>query len=241
MTQRFPGGRGAWEGQAAGPAGLGDQPFVTHEPGGLLVKSLQTVAFDTFETVLSVLPDASIYSPSVSLNQTVKLDLGEYTVPKGRMFLLTNYKFGLVGLSGLEAGGGGELPTDQFQNSLGFDLTINRQRPATLNYQLVPVDPPTVLTVTAPDTLTVSTILVPSPRLAPASPAGLSLLPPRDTRQGDAQLPFTIFAQEAQAVAVSAVIFRRISTPITAIKASLQGYLISQQVGVSLLQRLRFR
>lgn len=240
MTQRFPGGRGAWEGQAAGPAGLGNEPFVTHEPGGLLVKSLQTAAFDTFETVFSVLPDASIYSPNVSLNQPVKLDLGEYTVPKGRMFLLTNYRFGLVGMSGLEAGGGGELPSDQFQSSIGFDLTINRQRPATLSYQLVPIAPPTVATVFGEGGPT--TQLIPSPRLAPASPGGgLSLLPPRDTRQGDPQLPFTIFAQEAQAVSVSAIVFRRISTPLTAIKASLQGYLISQQVGASLLQRLRFQ
>jgi len=237
MAQRFPGGRGAWEGQTAGPTGLGPEPTIAHEPGGLLVKSLQTIAFDTFEYGFSRFPGSSIYAPTVSLSQPVSFELGSYTVPKGRMLLLTNYQFGLTGLSGLEPGGGGELPLDQFQSSVGFDLTVNNLRPATLNYQLLPVNPPIV--VTSPETG--GTTLTPSPVQSPASSGGLSLLPPRVTRQGDPQLPFTIFCQEGQNVKVSAVVFRRIAVPITAIKSSIQGYLISQQVGVALLQRLRFR
>jgi hypothetical protein len=238
MAQRVPGGRGAWEGQAAGPSGLGDEPALAHEPGGVLVKSLQTIAFDTFEYAFSRIPGDSIYSPTVSLTSPVTFDLGTYQVPKGRMLLLTNYKFAMAGLSALEPGGGADLPLDQFQSSIGFDLTVNRLRPATLKYQLVPVAGPQYV-ATGGEFGQLK--LVPSPELAASSPAGLSLLPARDARQGDPQLPFTLFVQEEQGVKVSAVVFKRISTPITAIKASIQGYLISQQVGVALLQRLRFR
>jgi hypothetical protein len=235
-AQRVPGGRGAWEGQAAGPAGLGDEALLAHEPGGTLVKSLQTIAFDTFEYGFSQMPGDSIYSTQVSLNKPIYIELGQYVVPKGRMLLLTNYKFGVSGLSALEPGGATDLPVDQFQGSLGFDLTINRLRPSILRYELIPVAPPTPVFSGEG-----GAGLAPSPALIPASPGGLSLLPARDARQGDPQLPFTLYAQEQQSVRVVAVVFRRISTPVTAIKASIQGYLISQQVGVALLQRLRFR
>lgn len=236
MAQSFPGGRGAWQGQAAGPSGLGPEPPVVHEPGGMLVKSLQTTTFDTFEYGFSRSPGESIYQPSVSLNQPVVFDMGQYKVPKGRMLLLTNYRFGIVGLSGLEAGGGGELPAEQFQNSIGFDLTVNRIRPSTLQYQLIPTTGP--VRVTGSDG---NVRVTQAPASQPVSPAGLSLLPPRSTRQGDPELPFTIYGKEGQGVNVSAVVYRRISMPIVALTASVQGYLISQQVGESLLQRLRFR
>jgi len=236
MAQRFPGGRGAWEGQAAGPTGLGPEPPVSHEPGGTLVRNLQTIAFDTFEYSFARFPDASVYTPSVSLARPVVFEIGTYAVPKGRTLLLTNYQFGLTGLSGLDPGAVGELPLDQFQGSVGFDLTVGGVRPSTLYYQLVPVPKPT-----RASSGEIGSVVIPSQVLSPAVAGALSLLPPRAARQGDPRQPFTEYVQEGQEVKVSAVIFRRISVPPTSIKASLQGYLISQQVSEALKRRLRFR
>jgi hypothetical protein len=232
-------------GQQAGPPGFGSVPTAVHEPGTNIVRQFQHPAFVTFEELYKVLPESSWFDPSVSPTRPVQFQLGAFKVPRDMYLWIFDYEFKIYRQSGLDPGDTMPAEPGRFSGNLGFDITLSGKRTAHLLYQLDPVPvqanpqtfdrPPGQRSNVAQFNRSAAQSFA-----ATASP-GLSLLPVRRERMGSTVSPFTLIAGPNDSVGLSCVIFKTITSPITAIEGRHVGYLIHQNMGRALIERLRPR
>lgn len=234
-------------GQEAGPPGLGAEPALTHEPGGDIVRDLQHPAFTTIERLFRKLPEGAWFAPGVSPTNPVQFEVGSFTVPPNQAFWLFDYQFTVMRPSGIDPFDWQAAAPGRFGGFMGFDLTVDGIRSSDLAYELNPSAVAPVRTAFFPP--------VSDPRLAPpeefnlaqtnafasTASAGTSLLPVRPNVQGARGEPFTIIVNAGGVVSLSCVIFRPISSPLSAVQGRVAGYLIHEQTSSALVQRLRPR
>ena len=232
-------------GQSAGPPKLWPEPQLFHEPGGDALSRVLHPAFTVTEHLFRVLPEDSWFSPLLNSRRPFKFQFGSFKVPKSQFFLVLDYEFSPLRQSGVDPFDFVKAESHRFGGFMGFDITVGGRRMSDLFYQLDP----------APVQLARASFGAPigEPRGAAAfniaaansfgSPSGegTSLLPVRPGVQGARGMPFTLIASPDSQVALSCVIFRRITAPLAAIEATMSGYLFEANTMSALLNRVRPR
>lgn len=234
-------------GQSEGPPGLGAEPVLVHEPGGELLELVQHPAFDNVAYRYRALPEASWFDPSVSPTRPVQFQLGAFQVPPGTQYWLFEYEFNAYRQSGVDPGDSIIAEAGRFSTMLGFDVTVDGSRQGYLMNQLDPVPVQLQRPEFQPfsgrtrrgDAALFNTAAANS--FAAAASPGLSLLPPGRNTASPSNGPYTIIVREGQIVVLAVVIWRPITTPLTALEGIHRGYLLHTQVADSLIQRLRPR
>jgi len=231
-------------GQEAGPHGMGPPPALQHAPGGDLLRGIQHPGFTTVEQLFRVLPEEGWFSPNLNPSKPVKFEFGGFRVPENETFLITDYQFLPLRLSGLDPFDFVGAAPYRFSGYMGFDIAVNRTRLSSLFYQLDP----------APVQFFRESFVAPTGRVTTAqfnkaranafgstAGEGASLLPARPNVQGARGMPFTMIAGPGTSVSLSCVIFRRIMAPLAGIQGSVSGYTIASTVMSSLFNRVRPR
>lgn len=253
-------------GQEVGPPGQGDSPVDVHQPGGELLNQLLHPSITVFDQLFRIQPDDAWYAASVNAANPVQFEVGSFRVPAGVHLWIQNYEFSIYRQSGVDSGDFLRCEDDRFSGTMGFDLTINNTRPASLRMQLDPLPVATSrggfncaqntnnAVSQAPyyvsklaagfgvDLVSSGCSGTPSTSSAATSSQGLSLLPARSARQGaPAPNPFTFVAKENALVSLSCVIFRTVRTPLAFVQAELQGYLWQSNASEAIINRMRPR
>lgn len=242
-------------GQEAGTPGQGPAPIDVLLPGGDLLKQFLHPSITILDQLFRTLPEDTWYSPTVSPTQPVQFELGSFKVPPGVQLWIQNYDFAIFRQSGADPGDFVRCEDERFSGCLGFDLTLDGKRPASLSFQLDPqqavvsrqqFEPPltTFRGRRGPQTGAVPAQFNRSNVNSFASTAnpGTSLLPARPGRIGpEVPNPFTYVARENVSVALSCVIFRPIPSPVVFIQGEIKGYLIQTNAADAFQNRLRPR
>lgn len=232
-------------GQQAGPPGFGPEPIVVQQPGGDIINRIQHPAFDVFERLFRVLPEQSWFSPGLNPKRPLKFEFGSFQVPASSFFLLMDYEFTPLRQSGIDPYDFTYAEDGRFSGFMGFDVTVSGRRLSNLFYQLDPA--PVSFQRSSFETpiggrgRTVSFNSAAANSYGSVSGEGTSLLPVRRNVQGSRGLPFTLLAGPNSTVALSAVIFRRVTAPLAGIQATMSGYTIHSNTAQSLLERVRPR
>lgn len=232
-------------GQQSGPPGFGPEPRLWHEPGGELLAKIQHPAFNTIERLFRTLPEDSWFNPQLTPKKPIKFEFGYFTVPENNFFLLADYEFTVLRQSGLDPFDFVYAEDGRFSGMMGFDITINGRRASNLFYQLDPA--PAVFgkgAFNAPAGVigrTSSFDRAAANSFGSVSGEGSSLLPLRPNVQGARGMPFTLLASAGSSVSLSCSIFRRITSPLAGIQATMSGYTIHTNAIQGLLERLRPR
>lgn len=232
-------------GLGAGPPGTGEPPPAIHSPGGDLLSGLKHPLFVTVERLYRVLPEEAFFNPDLTPERPFKFDLGSFQAPKGRDFWLTDYSFGVLRLSGLDAGDFVYAETGRFSGQMCFDVSISGKRPSDLLYQLDPQPlsltreqfrPPASFSpdVSPPDVFNAAA----AASFASTAGVGSSGLPVRPEVQGPRNGPFSIVVDEGQYVTLTCVIFRALTAPIAAIEGRLAGFCLHTNLSRTLVQRM---
>ncbi len=239
-----------WEGQGTGPPGLGPEPGLTRAPGGDVISRIVHPALAIFERLYRRLPEESFFSPNVSPTSPVQFEIGSFTVPKHSSLWMFDYEFAVYRFSGIDPNDTVKAEAGRFGGMMGFDLTFSKRRATNTTYQLDPAPIPFQRgEFRAP---------VPGPAgafdvgaapfddaaaesFASTASPGTSLLPVRDEVMGARNSPFMLVANPGTSVAMGAVIFRTITSPIAFVQSQMGGYLLHQQVSEALLNRVRPR
>lgn len=231
-------------GQQAGPPGFGPEPIVVQQPGGDILNRIQHPGFDVLERLFRVLPEQAWFGAGVNPKRPLKFEFGSFTVPSNSFFLLMDYEFTPLRQSGIDPYDFSYAEDGRFSGFMGFDITVSGRRLSNLFYQLDP----------APVTFQRSSFDAPiGPRgqrafnsaaansYGSVSGEGTSLLPVRRNVQGARGLPFTLLAGPNSTVALSCVIFRRVTAPLAGIQATMSGYTIHANAAQALIERVRPR
>jgi hypothetical protein len=208
------------------------------------------------------LPDDGWYSPTVRPSKPVQFELGAFKVPQGVHLWLMGYEFSVYRQSGVDAGDFIKAEDDRFTGVMGFDLTLDGNRPASLLFQLDPVavqatrqqfEPaltsgrgqraiPGQPSNVASGAVTAQFNRSSANSFASTAGAGTALLPARSRRVGpNAPAPFTYVARESVTVALGCVIFRPVPSPLAFIQGEITGYLLQSNASEALLARMRPR
>lgn len=230
-------------GQQGGPPGLGAEPVLIHQPGGELLAKVQHPAFDTFERLFRVLPEEGWFNPGLSPRRPIKFEFGSFTVPASSFFILMDYEFTPLRQSGVDPYDFVYAEDGRFSGFMGFDVTVSGRRMSNMFYQLDPA--PVSFERSSFQPLgrrgTLAFNSANANAFGNVSGQGSSLLPVRPSVQGARGMPFTLLAGPGSVVALSCVIFRRVTAPLAGIQASMSGYTIHSNTMNSLLERIRPR
>lgn len=234
-------------GQGMGPPGLGRQAQDVHQPGGESLFGLQSPQFQTVEELYRILPDDSWFQPTVGPGNPIQFELGAFTVPNSQHYWLFDYEFSVFRFSGVDAGDFLKAEAGRFAGVMGFDITINGNRPSHLLYQLDPqpaqIQKQTFTTFNPQGATNNNSAFNRSTAQSFAATAsqGTSVLPVRRAVQGAENVPFTFIAREQDKVSLSVIIFKRIRSPIAAVEARHGGYLLQSSLSQTLQFRMRPR
>jgi hypothetical protein len=242
----------SWPGSTgAGPPGMAGEAPSVQEPGGNLEKQLLPPAVTSQEALWNIIPDESWFSPTISPERPAVAEIGAYQVPRAQAYWLMDYEFQVFVQSGIDANDTLPAANGRFFGLLGFDLTINATRLASVSYELDPHPAPVTRSAFAPagagggggrgvpNQATFSSAAY--NQFAAATGAGLSLLPAWRKIFGPRQGPFTVVANEQQVIALSVAIFRPLPAPIASITGRIAGFRMAKTVSDTLVNRLRVR
>jgi len=234
-------------GQGMGPPGLGRQAQDVHQPGGESLFALQAPQLQTVEELYRILPDDSWFQPTVGPGNPIQFELGAFTVPNSQHYWLFDYEFSVFRFSGVDAGDFLKAEAGRFSGVMGFDITINGNRPSHLLYQLDPqpaqIQKQTFTTFNPQGATNNNSAFNRSTAQSFAATAsqGTSVLPVRRAVQGAENVPFTFIAKEQDKVSLSVIIFKRVKSPIAAVEARHGGYLLQSSLSQTLQFRMRPR
>lgn len=250
MSNRWPAEvavRAISPGQEVGVPGQGAATIDVHLPGGELLQQLLHPSVTVFDQIFRIQPEEGWFNPAVSPNNPVQFEIGNFRVPRGVHLWMQNYEFAIYRQSGADAGDSIRCEDDRFNGSVGFDLTVNGTRPASILVQLDPVPATTARNgfgaVSGSGESTVVTPgVIQSSNVGNTSSQGQSLMPPRSTRMGaPAPNPFTVVVKENQNISLTCVLLRPIRSPLAFVQGELQGYLMQTNASEALLNRMRPR
>lgn len=125
-------------GQEVGPPGYAASPVDVHQPGGALLTQLLHPSITIWEQMFRISPSDAWFLPTVNAANPVQFELGSYRVPSGQHLWLRGYEFSVYRQSGVDSGDFLKAEGDRFSGMIGFDLTVNGTRPASIKFQLEP-------------------------------------------------------------------------------------------------------
>lgn len=194
-------------------------------------------------------PLAGTYTATPSRPFT--FELGAFTVPKQKVLVVLDYRFGIYVPSGIVPGDVEELQDRRLSVSVGWDFKIIEKRDQDLAYQLEPIDPALLTQLNAPGNnpgfIPGSGVSQPSPyvfqsqnsnNFASATGSALSTQPQRHRRDAQLTMPFTYAAMENQRVNLSCVVFRPIPIPVAFFESEFSGFLMDASSWEDLRKRI---
>ena len=213
-----------------GPPGMAETMPVSQIGGELLTK-LQHTSVTTFERQFRKMPETAWFSSKINPEHSVKVQLGEYSVPKGQQLWLTDYSFReyIPGAFGFPSDVQ-RLESGSMSVALAYQMQFTQQQVADIAFDVTP---------TAVQFGGAGTFRFPG--AFASSPQGQSLLPARAEREGSAVGPFTIVLREQSRVQLNAYVLRPVKQPLVFLEGRIAGYLLGTQAGEALLNRQRPR
>ncbi len=203
------------------------------QAGGSMMEYTPSENVLWFEQLYRKLPPDGMFNARP--NEPVTFTMGSFRVPKSMVLVIFDYSFDIYRFSGAAAGDYLPVEERRFSTQVGWDIKVDNQRPANLNFQIIPQ----VQTQTQQPFATIA------PGVAaqawqfdevralqgqgPAGP-GLSMLPQRRTRGGLVQLTNPYVAKPNQTLQVTTSIINQIPIPIAFFEADIAGMLLPVSV-----------
>jgi len=221
--------------------------------GGALNEVLTDPATSTpFEQVFRRLPGQGIHNPNISPARPFFLELGSFRVPSQQTLLLFDLRPDIYRFSGVDPNDALPVAARRFATQVGYDLTINGNHPGNTRFELEPIEPQQGLAfqpnqgtdrLNNPGRLPSDAEFVQARRnrFGAASGAGTSLMPQRTFRFGPSSLPLTLVLEENQSLALQAVVFKPIQSPIAFIEFDIAGILAPKLLVTGLLDCLALK
>lgn len=236
---------------APNPFQLGAEPegdlVSQHEPGGMVVAGTVNPAVQIMKWGWRVLPEASFFSNLVTPQNPLQFEIGSFQVPRSTDFWLFDHEQSVYRFSGVDPADWIKAEVGRFSGVMGFDLTINNnQRPGNIKFEIDPHVISGQRAIFSPlrtgglGTAADFNQAAANSFASTASP-GQALFPVSRDRLGPRNGPFTYIVPETQTVAISCVIFRPITSPITCIEAIMSGYLVERLTSQRILGETRPR
>lgn len=235
-------------GQGAFPASPGQTKCRAQNvqlSGGALNNILTDPTVRPFEYLFRRLPEQGIHSATVSRQAPYIVELGSYQVPKDQALAIFDFRPDIYRFSGIDPNDAIPFESRRFGSQIGYDLTVNNNRPAQLKFELEPIgrQEGTEYSTDAGNDVLRNPGFLPSNAsfeqaransFGDASGAGTGLLPQRHERYGAPVLPLSIVVQQDQSIAFKAVVFKRITSPIAFFEMGMAGI----QVPINMLDEL---
>ncbi len=213
-----------------------------HEPGGLVVAGVVHPAITILKWGWRVLPEESWYSPFVGPQSPIQFELGAFQVPDNSDLWLFDFECSVYRFSGLDPADWVKAENGRFSGMMAFDLAFNNTRLGNVRWEL---DPHAIQ-------LQRDVFAVPYNQLQPASAfnknaansfaatasQGLALFPPGVDRLGPRNGPFAYISSEGVRVALSTVIWRRLTSPVACVEGVIAGYILPRQLSQQLLAEI---
>jgi hypothetical protein len=202
-----------------------------HSVGGKLLEYTQSEQLLYFEQLYRKLPVDGLYNATP--NHPITFTMGSFKVLRNQVLVILDYNFDIYRFSGAAAGDYVPIENNRLSTQVGWDITVNAQRPGALQYQIIPGVPtqsqqpygPTAVGSTAQDW---EFELVRAAELqGPAGPA-LSMMPQRHHRNGLVKVANNYVVKANGDIVVSCSVFNRIPIPIAFFEANITGILMPQ-------------
>jgi hypothetical protein len=215
-------------------AGLRMPTVRAQTPGGELMKYVPQDGVLWFEQLFRVLPPDGMYDATPS--NPLTFGLGSFKVPQSMVLVVIDYAFDIYRFSGASADDYLPIEERRLSTQVGWDININNNRPANLNFQILPKVPTQTQQAFA---------ALPGPnqpaqqwqfdavrasQLQVAAGPGLALLPQRPHRDGQVPLSNTYVARSSQTLNVACSVINRIPIPIAFFEGNICGVLLPQNV-----------
>jgi len=205
----------------------------SQKPGGELIGYLQSDQLLYFEQLYRKLPVDGLYYATPQ--KPVSFTMGSFRVPRSQVLVILDYSFDIYRFSGAAIGDFVPVEENRLSTQVGWDITVNANRPGSVNYQIIPSVPtasaqpfgPTAIGSAAQD---FEFELVRAAELqGPAGPA-LSMMPQRHHRNGLVKVANNYIVRANGDLIVSCQVINRISIPIGFFEANVTGLLMPQSV-----------
>lgn len=233
-------------GSTAGPPGMAAGSNPQHQAGGQITFDRRDATFQAVSRFFSRLPLGAMYLPSVSPAQPVTYEIGTFLVPPGKTLWCMDYEFGIMKLSGLQAGMMVPAADGEFFGQIAFDISINgTRRQVDIANELDPRpislqrEQYVVRTGTGPRATAQTILRARQEQYGAASGFGASALPQLSGTYSPRGQRVTIRGDEGDNLVLRFSVFRPLATPIGAIVGKFSGYLMHRQIADALETRMR--
>lgn len=209
------------------------QTVRAQQPGGKLAEFIQSENILWFEQLYRKLPPNGMFGASP--NKPVVFTMGSFKVPQTMVLVIIDYAFDIYRFSGAAAGDFVPIEENRLSTQVGWDIKVNNDRPANVNFQIIPQQQ-------TQSQQTFATIRAGVPAQdwqfdeqralqgqGPAGPA-LSMMPQRRFRPGRTEVANSYVAQPASVLNVTVSIINTIPIPIAFFEADVCGMLLPQHV-----------
>lgn len=214
-----------------------------------------------FERLYRKLPSPGMFDPDVSPSNPFSVNLGAFRVPDNEMLAIFDLSGGVYQFNGNVPGDTEPVSPRSLSSLMGFSLSIDGRTQGNIQFQLEPgpinvqSNPafPGGVGLSYPVQTIYGPIQTPfqqanigdftqaaADSFANASGPGTSTQPQREGRYGAKDIPFTLYAESGQTVAIRAVIWRPIPLPIAFLEYSIQGLLIPQNTLKEILNASKY-
>ena len=204
-------------------------------PGGELLTYLQSDKLVWFEQLYRKLPPAGMYGATPV--KPVTFTMGAFTVPPSMVLVILDYAFNIYRFSGAAAGDFLPIETNRLSTQVGWDITIDANRPGNTKFQIIPSIPTQTQQAFAPNQNRPGNppqqwqfdLVRAAQSQGPAGPA-LAMMPQRHHRPGLVQVANNYVARSGNTLEVACSVINRIPIPIGFFEADVFGLLMPQNV-----------
>jgi len=216
--------------------------------GGALNTVLLDETTQPFEQLFRRLPSQGIHSTSISPDRPFKVELGSFQVPRQTALVVFDFRPDIYRFSGIDPNDAMPVESRRFASQVGYDLTIDHNRPANLKFELEPIPRQEGLAFALGRDINENPGAIPSQAafdqvqrnsFGAAAGSGLSTLPQRPARYGAPDLPLSLIVRETQVVSFEALIFKPIQSPIAFFEMDMAGILVPMNLLGKLLDCMK--
>lgn len=203
------------------------------QPGGSLMEYVPSENVLWFEQMYRKLPPDGMFGALP--NRPVVFTMGSFRVPQSMVLIIFDYSFDIYRFSGAAAGDYVPIEENRLSTQVGWDIKVDNQRPANLNFQIIPqvqTQTQQPFATILPGAAAQNWQFDQARALQGQGPAGagLSMLPQRRTRSGRVQLTNPYIAKQNSVLQVLTSIINTIPIPIAFFEADIAGMLLPQNV-----------
>jgi hypothetical protein len=203
------------------------------QAGGSLMEYAPSENVLWFEQLYRKLPPDGMFGALPE--KPVTFTMGAFRVPQSMVLIVFDYSFDIYRFSGAAAGDFIPIEENRLSTQVGWDIKVDNNRPANLNFQIIPQvqvqtqQPFATIRAGVPPQAWQFDEIRATQGQGPAGPA-LSLMPQRRHRNGLVQLSNPYVAKSGSVLQVATSIINTIPIPIAFFEADIAGMLVPQHV-----------